>query len=252
MDSFVKILGVSVGLHESEAIKILSNQNIKVGRNNNCVHTDGLIKFLGEDMQINYSLNDSKIERISLHWFFNNKGKLNSREDDSRVYEVSQKVINYIHEMNVWRYNDNTTYDGKVRFVRTSFMDFFNKVEIVTQYKTETSAINYVGMRITDINTGAIEKNEFDFLRSKYILESSCVNIGKKEVNPNKASIKIHASNFWFKVAIIIVLLLIGLLYVQNNRYYYTDKGKIRVDKWKNEWTRLDNNGEYTNTLKNK
>lgn len=246
MDGFIKILGVSVGMHESEAIKILSSQNIKIGKNANCIYTDGYAKFLGEEMQINFSLNESRISKITLCWTFTNKGKLNSREDDRKVYEVGKKLSDYILSMDIWMYNEETSYDGRLRINRSYIIDFYNKVRVSTQYKASLDSINAVLVTITDMYSENLDKAEFEFIRSKYVLENIKTHIvsdtKRKEENITKS---IKGNNLMFKIAIIVILVLVGFLYIQNNRYYYTDKGRIRVDKWKNEWTRLNSEGVY-------
>lgn len=243
MDGYIKILGVSVGMHESDAIKILSAQNIKVGRNKACVYTEGLV-CSGENIQINYSLKDFKVSKISIHWSLINKGRLNTREEELKIYTIGKKAYDYILGMNTWEYNEKTTYDGKIRITTNTMIDLYNKVYISKQYKTAVDSINHVGIHITDINEESIDKNEFEYLRVKYTFENKITpsnEMTKKEDKPTKAA----NYNLWFKIAIVVILFVVGFLFVQNNRYYYTNKGRVMVDKWTKEYFYLNTNGEY-------
>lgn len=245
MDGYIKVLGVSIGFHESEVIKALSNKNVKVGKNNACIFTDGGVYFLGETMQINYRLKDSKVSEISIHWCFANKGKANSKEDESKVYNVGKNAIDYISNNGIWKYKENVTYGNGVRNTYTFFMDLYNEVYVMTQYKIDPSSINAVGIYIRDTYKECISKDDFEFLRSQQIIENikNKTQINNKACNRTKERIK--ESSIWFKVAVIITLLVLGLLYMQNNRFYYTNKGKVKVDKWTSEYFYLNSSGEY-------
>lgn len=245
MDGYIKVLGVSIGFHESEVIKTLSSKHVKVAKNNSCVYTDGGVDFLGENMQINYRLKDSKVSEISIHWSFFNKGKVNSKEDECKVYKVGKNAIDYISNTGIWKRNENATLGNGTRNLYTTFMDFYNKVNVMVQYKIDASSINAVGIYIKETCRECISKDDFEFLRTQQIIENikDKAEINNKACNKTKTTIKF--SNIWFKVAVIITLLVLGLLYVQNNRYYYTDKGRVKVDKWTNEYFHLNRSGEY-------
>lgn len=245
MDGFIKILGVSVGFDKSEAIKALSKRKIKINENKNGIYTEGLV-CSGEDIQINYSLEDYKVCKISIHWSFINRGKLNTKEETDKVYTIGRKAYEYIRDMNIWEYNEDTRYDGKIRIIANTMIDFYNKIFISTQYKTDVDSINHVGIYIYDINKEAIDKCEFEFLRSKYTFEYACHDDLNKKQGKNKILFgKVTNCNVWFKIAIVVVLFMVGFLFVQNNRYYYTNKGKVMVDKWKKEYYYLNSNGKY-------
>ena len=122
----------------------------------------------------------------------------------------------------------------------------YNRVNIASQYKCNADKINAVSVFIKDINDGELKIEEFEFLRSQVQLKEHMKESLKIKPVKSKNSVfpKLSANNI-IKLIIIAVIAIIGLLYVQNNRYYYAKNGKVRVDKWKNERTILNSYGTY-------
>lgn len=250
MSNHIKIYGVCVGMSKSEAWDILKNKGA-FKCDPRAISTIGTTDFAKAQVSINYMFDDElKVSRIFILW------KKKEFREGSRIAKLSLNEINSVF-VSFENYL-NSIFPSKERWHShyNKYVDLYNYVSLTKQEKSNNEGDNRIECVTVDIHdfTFALEGKDKElvvFARNSYIKEIEDI---KTQVNKNPK--KNHEYNFsnitsnWFKIAIIIVLLFIGFLYVLNNRYYYTDKGLIRVDKWKNEWTRLDNNGEYTNPSK--
>lgn len=191
--------GIKIGMKSEDALNILEKQGYSPKKNVlgnnlsiNCI-SDNLVLF-GEKIQ-GFSIN-TKNNLVS--------GCCYRIPNNNDLYN---KTIIKISESHLVKLNGNIHYfyeDGyNCSIIEPIYGNFFYSIT------ASDEMINLYIVRSIQENT----KNKED------------AKINKKKV------CKIN-NDTWLKVGLIVIIFVIGYLFALNNRYQYTDKSRIKTDKW--------------------
>ena len=246
MSNHIKINGVCVGMTKSEAWDLLQPLHVYKCEPMS-ISTIGTTSFAGAQVSITYLFDSSfVINKIHILWTKKEfrEGSLIGKVSKNDLGSVYASFTNYFDAILPAKERG-----AKIYSKDATYMDLYNHVYVSKQDARDEGNPKFecVLVQLTDFidHLDKDDKDKVRYARNLFI-HTRENNIKEKLAQPNMTHVsKGFVSNNWFKIAIVIALLFIGLLYVQNNRYYYTNNGKVRVDKWKSEWTRINNNGEY-------
>lgn len=241
----IKLLNVALGETLGNASIILSEKGINCKRNKGgYIEGKGSLSSLNVGTSLTFAKScsiqfDSEWTgtRIVQFIIYGLKGK---EINEHNIIEFTKQFAANIGKELVCKENNSI---GNVNYYLES--DMF-EISLGVPLKDNGYISMFIGLKNTIQHNASGEYN-YRFINELFI---SHLNELSKSNNVNNTRIykykglKKEFNISWYKIVIAIILFVIGLLWVQNNRYYYSEKGRVRVDKWKNEWQIYDD-GKY-------